>query len=100
MGEWITLRIITRGLERIAGTIELQFAHLPGDVNQDGAVNIRDATAFGEEFRGQRRLELIDLNRSGTVTIADATEFGRLWYGTDDAGRAWNGARLSERLGE
>ena len=82
------------GATGLTTPVSIRFAHLPCDVNQDGVVNIRDATAFGEEFRGDMSLSRIDLDRSGTITAQDATRFGALWNGTGDASRAWNGARL------
>ena len=85
--------------------MELWVAHHPGDINQDGVVNISDATAFGKEFRGEyltacgiemngeRRPVLIDLNGDGKVNIRDATAFGQIWRGEGGA-RAWQGSTL------
>ena len=74
-------------------TFELWFAHLPGDVNQDGQVNIRDATAFGELFNNEGPPELLDLNGDGAIDTRDATTFGEIWHGTDTT-QPWNGHRL------
>ena len=82
------------GATGLTTPVSIRFAHLPCDVNQDGVVNIRDATAFGEEFRGDMPLSRIDLDRSGTISIKDATRFGALWNGTGQASRPWKGARL------
>ena len=94
-GEWILLSGQVAGATGLTTPVSIRFAHLPCDVNQDGVVNIRDATAFGEAFRGDPPPSRIDLDRSGTISIEDATRFGTLWNGTGEATRAWKGARLS-----
>ena len=93
VGVWTTVTGSVVGPLGDVSTVSVRVAHLPCDIDQNGVVNIRDATAFGDEFRGTRRPELIDLNRSSTVNISDATTFGTLWRG--EASRPWNGARLS-----
>lgn len=96
VGEWTSVTVKAASSNGATSTSSVQFAHLPCDVNQDGVVNIRDATAFGQEFRGQRRPEMIDLDRSGAVNVSDATEFGRLWRGEGPVTRAWAGMRLPD----
>ena len=93
-GDWIVLDVQVLDINGAPSAPSIRFAHLPGDVNQGGMVNIRDATAFGEEFRGAQRPEFIDLDRSGAVTISDADEFGRIWLGTGRSLRPWRGVSL------
>ncbi|MEO2005307.1 MAG: Ig-like domain-containing protein, partial [Candidatus Poribacteria bacterium] len=86
-GEWIALEStgaagavstqITLG-----GVYQLASVGIPGDVNGDGVVDIRDlvtvATAFGKSVEAG---DPADLNRDGVVNIADlvtvATNFGK-----------------------
>ena len=64
------------------------------DINQDGASDIRDATAFGDAFGGDKERRLIDINCDGQVNVQDARAFGHQWNGTGDATQAWQGHRL------
>ena len=48
--------------EAVTTTIDVWLAHHPGDINQDGVVNISDATAFDELFNNGTSGELLDLN--------------------------------------
>ena len=93
-GEWtrITLRVRSRRT-CLEGTLCLSVAHLPDDINQDGRVDIRDATAFGVEWRDGQSAILLDLNGDGVVDLRDATAFGASWRG-DDSGRESNGTVL------
>ncbi len=77
-----------------SGAIRIWLAHHPDDIDQNGGVDIRDATAFGEEFGGERRQALIDLNGDGVVDIRDATTFGQIWRGEGDNTQAWQGSTL------
>ena len=42
-------------------------------------MNVKDATAFGEQFRNDGSPLLIDLNGDGAVDVRDATAFGGRW---------------------
>lgn len=75
-------------------TLNVWVAHQPDDINQDGRTDIRDATAFGVEFNGAQRKELIDINCDGTVDPSDATAFGNQWNGTGCATQAWMNTSL------
>lgn len=94
-GHWAK---ITLSVQSVAtgcdGTLEMWVAQHPDDINQDGTVNIADATAFGNEYNGQGRHVLVDLNCDGAVNVSDATAFGSQWYGTGDATQAWQGHTL------
>ena len=59
--------------------LTMYIAHLPCDVNQDGEVAADDGTAFGQEYRGRRAVELLDYDGNGSVDIGDATVFGDQW---------------------
>ena len=79
-GNWLRLTLRATG----AGgdtTFDVWLAHQPLDFNQDGCTNVQDATAFGQEFNGDRRSALIDINGDGQVNVQDATSFGNVWYG-------------------
>ncbi len=76
------------GSNGLTGTATIRLAHLPGDIDGNGVVDIRDATAFGNEFRRGGLRRLIDLNKDGSVDVQDATEFGSIF-------RDWNGTQLS-----
>ena len=76
--------------------MDVWLAHHPADVNQDGTVDVRDATAFGELFNSEGPPELTDLNGDGVVDVRDATTFGEIWRGTDTT-QPWNGHRLPDR---
>ena len=73
-----------------AAVFQVWLAHHPGDINQDGIVDVRDATVFGELFRGGGSPLLVDLNVDGAVDVRDATRFGDLWNGRGDASQPWN----------
>lgn len=94
-GQWVKLTLPVTG-EVSGGEADLTVwvAHHPGDINQDGVVNIRDATAFGEEFGGRASPRLVDLNGDGVVDVRDATAFGDIWRGAGDATKAWEGHEL------
>lgn len=102
-GRWtrITLHVVgsRSGLD---AELALWVAHLPNDINQDEHVDIRDATAFGDVFRGDRTPALIDLNGDASIDVRDATEFGTQWDGIDRnqngfPTRSWNGQSLPDR---
>lgn len=76
--------------------IVLWLAQLPGDVDQDGQVSVRDATLFGQAF-AERESLLIDLNGDGRVDVRDATTFGAIWRGAPPATRPWNSSRLPDK---
>ena len=94
-GQWakITLRLQSIG-PQMEGTVVIWVAHHPNDINRDGVVNIADATAFGEAFRGGEDPFLLDLNGDGRVDVRDATEFGHNWLGTVGVPVAWKGHQL------
>ena len=96
-GQWVKITLPVTG-EVSGGEADLTVwvAHHPGDLNQDGNVNISDATALGEGFRTQGSTALLDLNRDGVVNVRDATAFGGIWFGTEST-RSWNGSRLPDR---
>ena len=97
-GHWLKLTLHATGNDSgRAAEIEMWLAHHPGDMNQDGDVNVRDATAFGEMFRGGGSTRLLDLNGDGQVDARDATTFGDIWRGTGDQPRPWRGSRLTDR---
>ena len=73
--------------------VTVWVAHQPGDANIDGATDIRDATAFGDEFRGDQRTGLIDMNCDGQVNVQDATAFGNNWSGVGTS-QAWANTSL------
>ena len=96
-GQWVKITMAVRSRIRDAvGTLVMWVAHLPDDINQDGVVNVKDATRFGVVFRGDRSPHLIELNGDGDVDIRDATKFGSQWNGIR-ASRVWMGARLPAR---
>lgn len=77
--------------------VDVDLAHLPCDVNQDGTVNIADSTAFANEFQsGQGNPDLVDMNRDGTVNVLDVTVFGDLFSGNGGFIQ-WNGKSLPPR---
>ncbi|MCH8912826.1 MAG: hypothetical protein IIA33_04580, partial [Planctomycetes bacterium] len=89
--EWakITLTVESKATG-CPGTLVMWVAHHPDNINQDGATNISDATAFGNEWNGARREVLIDQNCDEKVDITDATAFGNLFLGTPPATQVWN----------
>ncbi len=65
-------------------------ALLPGDVNRDGEINIRDVTAVMQHVLGLRiltgeQLEAADVNADGAIDIRDVTSIMRIALGLDDA---------------
>ena len=97
-GQWVKITMEVRSRIRDAvGTLVMWVAHQPDDINQDGVVNVKDATRFGVVFQGDRFPQLIELNGDGRIDVRDATEFGFQWHGTVRASRAWAGARLPAR---
>jgi len=76
--------------------IDFDIAHLPSDVNQDGTVNIKDATAFATVF-AQKQKEFADINGDNEVNIKDATSFGQTFRG-EGGSLQWNTAHLPERI--
>ena len=94
VGHWTTIRLDVRSVATsIVWSLPIKVGHLPVDVNQSGTVNITDSTAFGAEFNGLKRPELIDINCDGLVDIRDATAFGVNFNGLDDH-QVWNGQNL------
>ena len=102
-GRWIRITLHVVGSRTgLDAELALWVAHLPNDINQDERVDIRDATAFGDVFRGDRNPALIDLNGDARIDVRDATEFGAQWNGNDPdqdgfPSRSWNGQRLPDR---
>ena len=96
-GEWLKLSLTVRGTSPHAVTFSVFLAHHPGDINQDGVVDVHDATAFGEQFRNGGSPLLIDLNGDGAVDVRDATTFGDLWHGGGGALQPWNGSSLPNK---
>ena len=94
-GHWVLVTLdVTSPVTGATGRIQFGVAHLPGDIDQTGVVDVRDATEFGREFRNRRAPALVDLNGDGGVDVRDATEFGRLWNGDGGLAQAWAGAAL------
>ena len=94
-GEWLKVTFHVTGQDSgQTADLTVWVAHHPGDINQDGVVNIRDATAFGEEFGGQASLLLVDLNGDGVADVRDASTFGEIWRGAGDATKVWEGHEL------
>ena len=87
----------TLNLRSVATQIDwalvMWVGHLPDDVDQDGTVDLADSTAFGAEFNGLKRPELIDINCDGLVDIRDATSFGDNFTGRNGR-EVWNGQSL------
>ena len=83
VGEWTLLEGDVMNSDGVINTARLQIAHFPLDVNGDGRIDVRDATAFGRAFRRRydSPVNLIDLNRDNRVDARDATFFGVLWRG-------------------
>lgn len=76
--EWLGIHLRVEGqTSNVTSEHCLWIAHVPGDVNQDGEVDVRDATAWGHEFQDRGDPRLVDTNCDGTVNVRDATEFGR-----------------------
>ena len=46
---------------------------MPGDVNEDGEVNIADVTMLVNVILGNAEAENADVNTDGTIDIADVT---------------------------
>ena len=94
-GHWFKARLAVTGKTSGRNSeMTIWVAHQPLDINQDGVSNIRDATAFGVEFRGDARTALIDLNGDGNVDVRDATAFGFNWVGNAPATRNWSNTAL------
>ena len=96
VGQWTTITARVASADGNESFPSIRIGHLPGDVDQNGLVDVRDATAFGNEFRGDARLQLVDLNRDGRVDVRDATTFGAIWRGEAGASRPWAGVSLPE----
>ena len=97
-GQWLKLSLDVRGQSTLApSSLDVWLAHHPGDVNQDGTVDVRDATAFGDLFGNSGSPLLVDLNGDGQVDARDATTFGDLWHGRNGVSQPWNGHRLPVR---
>ena len=98
LAQWTTIELRVRSKATgCASTISLMVAHHPLDIDQNGVVNVTDATFFGRLFRLNPPPALLDLDGSGTLDIRDATTFGMQWHG--DAEQAgWSGSRLHDRV--
>lgn len=82
VGEWTLLEADVMNGDGVITRARLQWAHFPLDINGDGRIDVRDATAFGRAFkRWDRPVDLIDVNRDNRVDARDATWFGILWRG-------------------
>ena len=90
-GEWLKLRFTVTGrTSNVTAILDMWVAHHPNDIDQSGGVNIKDATAFGIEFRDPRRaFALVDLNGDGSIDVRDATVFGNQWRGNAPALQVW-----------
>jgi hypothetical protein len=73
--QWTTITFTATSGCGASGTICLQVAHLPADVNQDGNVGLADASAFVSEFNGAKRPCLVDSNNDGQVGLADVSDW-------------------------
>jgi len=85
VGHWTVTTLTVAGATGVENTFELSLGHLPGDVNEDGEVNMNDATAFGTLFHAgpdAPQHDRIDLNNDGQANLNDATLLGQLWNGT------------------
>ena len=96
-GQWLKLALVVRGQSPTPATFNIWLAHHPGDINQDGGVDIRDATSFGDLFRNGGSPVLVDLNGDGMVDVRDASTFGRIWRGEAPATQSWEGSMLPEK---
>jgi len=103
LDEWTTVLLTVENGAGLSGELCFEIAHLPGDCNGDGQLNINDATGFGDEFNGAQTLLLADLNDDDQVNINDATMFGKIWNGADGEGKnpdgtgGWQGEGLPAR---
>ncbi len=103
VGEWTTVELNVVDDSGCLSELCFQVAHLPGDINRDGQVNLNDATAFGTELNGPQTLMLVDLNGDGQINLNDATAFGQIVNGTNGEGRnpdgtgGWLGSGLPAR---
>ena len=97
-GEWLKLTLTVTG-QTSNGTVlfDVWIAHHPNDIDQSGGVDVRDATAFGREFRDRIAPPLIDLNGDGLVDVRDATVFGNQWRGDASALQVWANHALPTR---
>ena len=86
VGEWTAVTLTVENAAGAWGVLCVQVAHLPGDVNRDGEININDATEFGTEFDGPQTAELVDLNDDGQANLNDVTTFGQIWQGSSGEG--------------
>ena len=59
------------------GNVDFRFNVLPGDVNQDGAVNIGDLTLLAAQWNQSGQTG--DLNGDGHVDIGDLTALASAW---------------------
>ncbi len=96
-GQRLKLTLTIRGQSSSAATFNVFLAHHPGDINQDGVVDVHDATDFGEQFRNGGSPLLVDLNGDGAVDVRDATTFGQIWRGEGDNSRAWQSSTLQPK---
>ncbi len=97
-GEWARVDMEVTGTDSGQNATLTVFAgHQPLDITGDGCTNIRDATAFGEEFSGPKRPERIDVNCDGRVDPRDATAFGNNWFGRAPATWAWANTCLPDK---
>ncbi len=92
-GHWLKLDLDVTGAGGGSGVLTVWVAHQPLDINQDSQTNIRDATAFGEVFRGSLETRSIDTNCDGGVNVQDATAFGNNWNGVGTS-QAWVNTEL------
>ncbi len=99
VGHWTIITLTVAGATGIESTFTLDIGHLPGDINEDGEVNMNDATAFGSLFRAgpdAPQRDRIDLNNDGQANLNDATLLGQLWRGTSGH-QQWQNASLPPR---
>ncbi len=85
LGEWTTVVLTVVGSCGVQTDLCFHLGWLPDDVNQDGQININDATAFGVLFP-DGPAALLDIDGDGDVSISDATTFGEIWHGISGGG--------------
>ncbi len=74
-GSWLKRQLKLMSEDSDVREITIWLGHLPGDINMDGRLNINDGITFGLEWKGPKRLLLIDMNGDGRVNLRDATTF-------------------------
>jgi len=103
VGEWTTVELTVQNEDTcLEAVLCFQIAHLPGDVDGNGSVDMSDATRFGDLFP-HGTVMLGDLNGDGQMNLNDVTKFGQIWQGTGGEGKnpdgtgGWQGQGLPPR---